>query len=130
MMANTDARSGLSGLREWSEPVIHDRLMEAYRHKLGDDRAAVTLARQHAGVWRALIGNNLAQFESMRSDLTKSMAAHGLNLDDLSDADAGIMLELLEIVLARYKRSARTAKGYHLALIQLASRLRPRLNAA
>ena len=53
-----------------------------------------------------------------------------LDLEDLADADAQILVELLDIVMARYQRSMRTAKGYHLALIALAGRLAPPLRAA
>jgi hypothetical protein len=35
------------------------------------------------------------------------------------------MIELLDVVMARYNRSARTARAYHLALMELAGRLPP-----
>ncbi len=35
------------------------------------------------------------------------------------------MIELLEVVVSRYGRSHRTAMTYHLALMELAHRLRP-----
>jgi hypothetical protein len=35
------------------------------------------------------------------------------------------MIELLDVVMSRYNRSARTARTYHLALMELAGRLPP-----
>ena len=40
-------------------------------------------------------------------------------------ADAEIIVELLDIILARFQRSVSTARSYHLALIALAGRLTP-----
>jgi hypothetical protein len=40
------------------------------------------------------------------------------------------MIELLDVVMARYNRSHRTARAYHLALMDLAGRLRPMRLAA
>ena len=38
-MLNGAAADGLSGLLEWSEPFIYDRLLMAYRARLGDSAA-------------------------------------------------------------------------------------------
>jgi hypothetical protein len=46
-MLNSEAADGLSGLLEWSEPVIYDRLLMAYRSRLGD--------KARSGSWRGCI---------------------------------------------------------------------------
>ena len=46
-------------------------------------------------------------------------------LDHLAEVDGEIMIELLDVVMARYNRSHRTARAYHLALMELAGRLPP-----
>jgi hypothetical protein len=114
---------GRSGLLEWSEPIICDRLRDAYSRKVYDPVAVWALARQHAKVWRALIAGQLPLFETLRGELVTTLDSHGLDLDCLADADAQTMTELLEIVIARFRRSRRVAKGYHLALIELAGQL-------
>ncbi len=125
-----DARDGRLGLLEWSEPVIFDRLRDAYRRRLADEDAGGTLARLHCRVWRALIAGDMVKFERLRSELVVAIGRRGLDLDSLADADAQTMAELLEIVIARFQRSERVAKGYHLALIELAGRLAPAGRAA
>jgi hypothetical protein len=129
-MINADAALGLSGFLEWSEPIIFDRLVEAYRVRLGPGPAPRKLARLHARTWRALISGDMAKYDALRWDLVDALDECPLDLDDLADADAQILVELLDIVMSRYQRSKQTAKGYHLALIALAGRLAPPLRAA
>jgi hypothetical protein len=114
---------GLSGLMQWSEPVIFDRLRDAYGRRVGDPATAWRLARLHARVWRALISGEMDSFETLRGELVAALAEQGLDLDCLAEADSRTMTELLEIVIARFRRSQRLAKAYHLALMALAGRL-------
>ena len=114
---------GLSGLMQWSDPVIFDRLRDAYGRKVGDPAIAWRLARLHARVWRALISGQMDSFEMLRGELVGALAEQGLDLDCLAEVDSGTMTELLEIVIARFRQSQRVAKGYHLALMSLAGRL-------
>jgi hypothetical protein len=123
ILRNFDMKDGRLGLLEWSEPVIFDRLRDAYRRRIADERAGWTLARLHCRVWRVLIAGEMDKFERLRAELVVALAQHGLNLDSLAEADAQTMAELVEIVIARFQRSQRIAKGYHLALMDLARRL-------
>jgi len=118
-----DVKDGCLGLLEWSEPVIFDRLRHAYRERIADDRAAWALARLHCRVWRVLIAGDMVQFERLRGELVAAHEQYGLDLDSLAEADAQTMAELVEIVIARFQRSERIARGYHLALMDLTRRL-------
>jgi hypothetical protein len=124
-MLSADLSEGFSGLKQWSEPVIFDRLIAAY-HKLIEDRElARGLSRLHARVWRALIAGDMEGFEEMREMLVSALEPCDLTLDHLAEVDGDIMTELLDVVMARYNRSHRTARAYHLALMALAGRLPP-----
>ena len=68
-MPTTDPSEGFSGLQQWSEPLIFDRLFDAYTKLLSDDRLARGLTRLHARVWRALISGDLGAFEALRETL-------------------------------------------------------------
>jgi len=125
-----DPSEGFSGLQQWSEPVIFDRLFAAYRTLLSNDAVAYSLTRLHARVWRALIGGDMTGFAVLRDTLIGALGHYSLTLDHLAEVDNEIMIELLEVVLSRYQRSQRTAKAYHLALMELAGRLRPARAAA
>jgi hypothetical protein len=129
-MLNADAITGLSGFLEWSDPVIFDRLLDAYQSRIGVGALPRKLARLHARAWRELISGDMAKFEARRWDLVDALEECRLDLDDVADADADILVELLDVVMTRYQRSMRTAKAYHLALIALAGRLAPPMRAA
>ena len=118
-----DVTDGRLGLLEWSEPVIFDRLRHAYHQRVDDDQACLALARLHCRVWRALIAGDMAAFEKLRAALISILEEYGLELNSLAEADAQTMAELVEIVIARFQRSERIAKGYHLTLMDLARRL-------
>jgi hypothetical protein len=129
-MRLADLSEGFSGLKQWSEPVIYDRLAAAYRELSSDRELARDLTRLHARVWRALIVGDMAGFEDLRETLIGALEPCGLTLDHLAEVDGEIMIELLDVVMARYNRSHRTARAYHLALMQLAGQLRPARLAA
>jgi hypothetical protein len=124
-MPNDDIALGLSGLQEWSDPIIFDRLLEVYRQRIGLGAPAWSLARLHAMVWRAAIAGDVSAFEKARWKLDDAMREQRLKREDIGDPDAEIVVELLDIVMARFQRSPSTAHAYHLALIALTGRLAP-----
>ncbi len=124
-MLLADLSEGLSGLKQWSEPVIFDRLISAYYKLIEDRELARGLTRLHARVWRALISGDMEDFEDLRETLVAALEPCDLTLDHLAEVDGEIMVELLDVVMSRYNRSHRTARAYHLALMQLAGRLPP-----
>lgn len=121
----TDPAEGYCGLQQWSGPLVYDRLVIAYSELASGAAAAHNLACLHARVWRSLIDGDADAFLRRRDALIETLIGCGLTLDDLAEADTAIMTELLEVVMARYNRSPRTARAYHLALMQLAGWIRP-----
>ncbi len=129
-MSKPDLSEGFSGLQQWSEPLIFDRLFAAYRQLVRDDDLARGLTRMRARVWRALISGDMSGFEALRETLIVALEPCNLTLDHLAEVDGDIMIELLDVVISRYNRSQRIARAYHLALMQLAGRLGPTRVAA
>lgn len=129
-MQEFGAVDGLLGIREWSEPVIADLLREAYRARVAEEVLAGKLARRHCRVWRAMIAGDMGKFEVRRRELVAALERLGLDIGSVADADARILAELSEIVAARFRRCARLARAYRLALIELAERLAPAERAA
>jgi hypothetical protein len=118
-----DSADGRRGLLEWAEPVIYDRLCDAYLRSLGAGVDAFRLARLHGRVWRALIAGDDANYERLRMELIAAVAGGGLDIAALGRADAQTLAELLDIVAMRFQRSERAASSYRLALLELAERL-------
>jgi hypothetical protein len=129
-MPTTDPSEGFSGLQQWSEPLIFDRLHSTYRKLIHDEALGREMTRLHARVWRALISGDMPGFDILRSTLIVALEHCNLTLDHLAEVDGEIMTELLDVVITRYNRSHRTARAYHLALMQLAGRLGPARVAA
>jgi hypothetical protein len=119
------AEDGRLGMLEWSEPVIFDRLRETYGAYIAEEEWVWRLARHHCRVWRALIAGDMAKFEDLRLELGAMLQDLGLNLACVAAADARALTELNEIINARFQRCSRLAKGYRLALIELAKGLAP-----
>ena len=122
-LRSLDSAEGRRGLLEWAEPVIYDRLRDAYQQQLGAGAGAQRLAHLHCRVWRALIAGDEANYESLRAELIAAAARGGLEVGCLSRGDAHAMAELLDIVASRFQRSQRAAACYRLALLELAERL-------
>ncbi len=122
---NAQAADGYSGLLEWADPIIFDRMLEAYGAEVSDLKVVWRLARLHARVWRALIEGDLKAFETRRAELVEALAQEALDLDCVADADARTLQELLTVVIDRFHRMPRLSMGYHLALLELAGRLAP-----
>jgi hypothetical protein len=64
-------------------------------------------------------------FEDLRETLVGALEPLQSHARSSRGGRREIMIELLDVVRAGYKRSARTARAYHLALMELAGRLPP-----
>ena len=125
-----DPADGRRGLLEWAEPVIYDRLRDAYQRRLGAGGEATNFARLHCRVWRALIAGDEANYAGLRAELIAALGRGGLEVACLDRVDAQAMTELLDIVVMRFQRSERQASSYRLALFELAERLVARREVA
>ena len=120
-----NAADGFTGLLQWADPIIFDRMLEAYGAHVSDLKTVWRLARMHARVWRALIEGDMKAFEIKRAELNAALAEEDLDLDCVAEADARTLKELLTVVVDRFHRMPRVSMGYHLALLDLAGRLTP-----
>ena len=82
-MPTMDPSEGFSGLQQWSEPLIFDRLFAAYVKLISDDILARALTRLHARVWRALISGDMSGFETLRETLVSALQHSSLTLNHL-----------------------------------------------
>ena len=120
-----NAADGFTGLLQWADPIIFDRMLEAYGAHVSDLKTVWRLARMHARVWRALIEGDLKTFEAKRNELVAALREEDLDLDRVAEADERTLKELLSVVIDRFHRMPRVSMGYHLALLDLAGRLAP-----
>jgi hypothetical protein len=78
----------------------------------------------HLYFWKVLIFGPEALSRRQRHALVTAVFEAGLDLDFLSDVDAEVMTELLEVILRRYRATPLDARQYHLLLLSVAARLR------
>ena len=129
-MQKFGAADGLSELLEWSEPVIFDCLTETYRTYVTQKDVIGHLGRLHGRAWRALIAGDMRRFRALRRELTAALQPLGVGPTCMAAADARALAELNDIIAARFQRCGRIAQGYRLALVEIANRLTPVLQAA
>ena len=119
------AAEGYTGLLQWADPIIFDRMLEAYGACNSDLKIVWRLARLHSRVWRALFEGDFRAFETRRNELVAALELEDVDLDCVAQADARTLRELLTVVVDRFHRMPRVSMNYHLALLELAGRLTP-----
>ena len=122
---NANAADGYAGLLEWADPLIFDRMLEAYGARVSDLKVVWRLARLHARVWRSLVEGDFRAYESRRIDLVDALEQEDVDIDVVAEADGRVLRELLTVVVDRFHRTPRVSMNYHLALLELAGRLAP-----
>jgi hypothetical protein len=107
----------------WAEPVIADRIAEAYEARGLGSAYRSLLTTHHRRFWRALILQRWQQVESIRRELLADAARAGLDSMHLEAIDHEIIEELMDIVLKRFRSSRDSAKGFGLVLLGVAASL-------
>ena len=72
-MRLADLSEGFSGLQQWSDPIIYDRLIGAYWKLISDRELARNLTRLHARVWRALIAGEMEDFDLSQERIDEAL---------------------------------------------------------
>ena len=123
-LRSLDSADGRRGLLEWAEPVIYDRLRDAYQRRLGAGADALRLARLHCRVWRALIAGDEANYEGLRTELIAAVdAQRPRSRVPGAAATPRRWPNCSTSSSTRFQRSERQASSYRLALFELAERL-------
>jgi hypothetical protein len=119
-------------LLEWGSPIIIDRINAHYFALLRPyPDIARPLAQHHYRMWKYLLDGHVDEAAQLRRELVKLIRLAGLTEGDLDDADRTVLVELMQVVMARFNRSPHTACDYSLTLVDAASGLtHARLSAA
>jgi hypothetical protein len=120
---NANPADGYAGLLQWSDPIIFDRMLEAYGASVSDLKVVWRLARLHSRVWRAMIEGDFRAVDNRRGELINALEQEDVELDTVADADSRTLRELLTVVVDRFHRMPRVSLSYHMALLELAGRV-------
>ena len=107
---NRQAADGFSGLLEWADPVIFDRLLEAYgAHDSAISRSSGGWRRLHSRVWRALIEGDLRPSRPARDDLVGALRAVRISTSTASPRPTRDVARTAGVVVDRFRRTPRVS---------------------
>ena len=107
----------------WAEPVIADRIAEAYRDQGAGDAQRRLLISQHRRLWRGMELAPVNLIPSLRQELHLGLDRAGIAPEVANAVDHVVMEELMDIVCARFRSSRDLAKGFSLVLLSAASHM-------
>jgi hypothetical protein len=112
-------------LMNWAEPIIADRILDGYRRVVASDTDARYLSGQHRRLWRAILLEKRSILALLRQELDEDLLKAGLDRDVADVIDQGVIEELIDIVLKRFRASSERVKGFSMVLLGAASHLSP-----
>ena len=108
----------------WSEPIVGDRIVEAYDACFGGDRGQMRpIARQHLRLWRLIISGDKRRAADARRDLLRLAAISRLTTEAIDAIDKLVLDELVDIMASRFRGSPGTARLYSRLMVEAATTL-------
>ena len=109
---------------DWSGPVVGDCLIEAYETCLGENHHwSRPLCRQHARVWRHIIGGDKRQAAEARRELLQLARTCRLSAEALDAIDRLVLDELVDVMATRFRSSSNDTRRYGRLLIETSATL-------
>lgn len=109
---------------DWSDPVVGDCLLEAYDACFGGNADWTRpMSRQHARVWRLIIGGDKRRAAEARRDLLKLAQTCRMGAEALDAIDRLVLDELVDVMAARFRRSSTDTRLYGRLLIEASATL-------
>lgn len=119
-----DAVDTRTDLLAWSEPIVGDRIVEAYSACFGEnDKYFRPMARQHIRLWRGIIAGHRQRAADARRDLLRLAALAQLGPETIDAIDRLVLDELVDIAAVRFQGSPSTARRYSRVMIEAATTL-------
>lgn len=111
-------------LANWSQPVIFDVVTEGYVALVGAGHYSFrVLVAMHARAWRLMLLDDRAKLLETRKELADLARLAGLSRQSLERIDNLVLEELLDVVNARFGRSAEVVRAYSRLLLRTATSL-------
>ncbi len=117
---------------DWSDPLVGDRLSEAYDICFGGNMELCRpMTRQHSRVWRMIIGGDKRRAADARRDLLRLARACRLSVEALDSIDRLVLDELVDVIAARFQGSPANTRLYNRLMVEASATLvETRLTAA
>ena len=121
-----DVTEARRDLWQWAEPVIADCAADHYDRLMPTRLASTILAKKHCRLWQSIIHDQRAAVPQARDELHRTAEKFGLKPETTDDVNTAVLEELVDVVLARYRGSHRSAKVFSMILMSAT----PHLEAA
>ena len=109
---------------DWSDPVVGDCLFEAYDACFGGNNEwSRPMSRQHARVWRLIIGGDKKRAAEARRDLLRLARTCRMSAEALDAIDRLVLDELVDVMAARFRSSSINTRLYGRLLIEASATL-------
>lgn len=119
-----DADDVRQDMMEWSEPIVGDRIMDAYNVCFGGNQNfCKPLARQHIRLWRMVIGCDKRRAAEARRDLLRLASVSRLGAEAIDAIDRLVLDELVDILALRFQGSPSVARRYGRLMVETATTL-------
>lgn len=119
-----DADNFKRDILTWCEPVVGDRIVEAYAVFFGDNHEELrSMARQHIRLWRLILSQEKRRAAEARRDLLRLAARSRLGAEAVDAIDRLVLDELVDVAAARFQGSPGLARLYSRAMIAAATTL-------
>jgi hypothetical protein len=96
----------------WAEPLICEQVLQTYGPTDDQDHAYDRVVAVHTKMWLALIDGNRDGFEARRGELSRLAGEANLSVAAIDRADRAVLLELILVVVTRFRNSDRVRLGY------------------
>lgn len=96
----------------WAEPLICEQVLHTYSETSKPRRELDPVVAVHTRMWLALIDGDIDSFDSRRSELARLAHEAQLTTAAIDRANRAVLLELILVVVTRFRNSDRMRLAY------------------
>ena len=96
----------------WAEPLICEQVLQTYCHPAAQRRDLDEVVAVQTRMWLALVDGDLAGFDARRGELARLARVADLTDAAIDRANRAVLLELILVVVTRFRNSDRTRLAY------------------
>ena len=96
----------------WAEPLICEQVLQTYSDDAKQRSDLDSVVAVHTRMWLSLIDGDVAGFHAKRSELARLAHAAQVTGAAIDRANRAVLLELILVVVTRFRNSDRVRLGY------------------
>ena len=97
---------------DWAEPLICEQVLQIYAQHQDDRQELARVVAIHTRMWLSLIDGDTGAFDANRGELARLAGEARLPAATIDRADRAVLLELVLVVVTRFRASDRIRLGH------------------